>query len=401
MAMSEQTAPATAADSSGTIIHRKAAAGLAEHQARAMSLAKALRLTFAKVADTLFDMSIGVISVRRETLARDAINDALGSDGLRMVFDGPMRARAAVILDGELVASLIQQQTMGKVLPDTSDSERTLTATDAAVCAPFLEEVLNEAAKLPEDPNDVQVISDYRFGVWAEDARILGMALEAQDYDLIHIDLDIAGGVRQGHALLCMPQIETVPMRARLSSEEGTTSGQALAPMGAQLSETVLNLEAEVRISLAQARMSLRKLGQLEVGATLDLVQARFDNVAIQTIEGRTVARAVLGQLDGNRAVQVKTAQSAGPTPMFNAGGLSAGAMALAGPTGLDPDMTDMASMGADLADISEATGIPDLPDMPEFDDTSDLPDLPDMTDLPDLPDMGALEDLPDLPELD
>lgn len=397
MAMPEQSAPSDAAATTGTIIHRKAAAGRAEHQARAMSLSKALRLTFAKVADKMLDMSVGVIGVRRELVSRDALDTSLEMDGLRMVLDGPDRVRAALILNGDLVGALIQQQTMGKVIPETSETPRNLTTTDAAICAPFFEQVLSQAAGMPENPEDRQIITGYRFGVFVENARLLGMALEAQEYHVIHIDLDLAGGVRQGQLMLCMPKFDEAPLNVDIAADEPAQLAIA-GPASPQLSETVLNLEAEVRISLAQARISLRHLGQLEAGSMLDLVQARFDNVGIQTIEGRTVARGVLGQLDGLRAVQVKSAQVAAQAGDFT--------------TAIGSASEDQLALGADLdgfADDDALTqdAMPDLPDMPamagleETVDVPDLPDLPDLTDLPDLPDMSDLESLPDLPELD
>lgn len=400
MAMPEQSAPTDAAAPTGTIIHRKAAAGRAEHQARAMSLAKALRLTFAKVADQMFDMSVGVISIRRELVPREALDDALAMDGLRMVLDGPARVRASLILDNDLVGALIQQQTMGKVMPETSETPRALTATDAAVCAPYFEQVLKRAALMPENPEDRQIITGYQFGVFVENARLLGMALEAQEYDVIHVDFDLAGGVRQGKLVLCLPKIDEVPMALEFAADEPELLGIA-GPSNPQLSETVLNLEAQVRISLAQARMSLRRLGQLEVGSTLDLVQARFDNVGIQTIEGRTVARGVLGQLDGFRAVQVKSSQGGTAKGLFSSG--IAGAPE--GQLAIGSDLGGFASENEPMLDsMPDLPDLPDIPEMAEPEGTSalpDLPDLPDLTDLPDLPDMSDLENLPDLPELD
>lgn len=393
MASPEQSARPAAAAPIDTIIHRKAQAGLAEHQARAMSLAKALRLTFAKVADKMFDLSMGVIAVRREVRTAEDIAEALQQDGLRMVFDGPDRQRAGIIIDGNLVAALIQQQTMGKVLPDTSNSPRPLTATDAAVCSPFLEAVLKQAALMPESPEDSAVISGYRFGVFAENARLMGMALDAQDYDLVHIDLDIAGGVRQGHVLLCMPQKELAAPSASASldtvaDEETVHSGQGtVAPL---LSETVLNLNAEVRISLATCKMSLRRLGELKEGSVLELGNVSFDRVAVQTLAGQTVARGILGQLDGQRAVQVQPARK-GPMPVFEAD------------TPPKPQTTGLLDDGSAAVDEyvqTDVLGGLKESGMIEVSDLPEIPDLPDLPDLPELPELDGFDTLPDLPDL-
>ena len=85
MASLEQPAPTPAAAPKETIVHRKAKTSRAERQSRAMSLAKALRLTFAKQADAKFDMSLGVISVRRETRTRETLAETLEQNGLRFL----------------------------------------------------------------------------------------------------------------------------------------------------------------------------------------------------------------------------------------------------------------------------------------------------------------------------
>ncbi|NNK16829.1 MAG: flagellar motor switch protein FliM, partial [Sulfitobacter sp.] len=266
------TAPDTSAHgdvgTGGTIIHRKAQVGKAEHQARAMSLAKALRLTLARVSDDLFDMSMAVIGVRTEKCAGDDLSGKLSDPGLLMLLDGPARSRAAAVFDPTLVGALIQQQTMGKVLKDTGDSARAMTPTDAAVCAPFLNAVLERAAPLPEDTDDQRLIAGYRFGAWVEDARVLGMALEAADYQVVQVQLDIAGGLRQGRLLLCMPQAEALSETLDApSSIESGMQGAAVQQPSEILSETVQNLKAELRISLVQLKMPLRAVGALEVGS--------------------------------------------------------------------------------------------------------------------------------------
>lgn len=393
----------------GTVIHRKVQAGLAEHQSRAMSLAKALRVTLAKVADDLFDLSMAAIGVRVETRSGDDLPDALATPGLLMLLEGPGRGRAAAILDAALVGGLIQQQTMGKVLAAADPQDRPLTPTDAAICAPFVDALLQRAALLPEKPKDQQLIAGFAFGAWVEDARILTMALDAPDYELIHLNLDIAGGVRQGTMLLCMPRPEAGSLRAQLvQSSPGADGLPTPAAPASTLSQTAVNLPATLRVSLETVRMSLRQLGSLKIGSQIDLGTPRFDNVRIQTIAAKTVTRGQLGQVDGKRVVQVlQQGKTAADNPAKRGqGGHAAGA-------GLDLEhamngLTEM-DLPLDLADDLPAAGLSDLPDLPDLPDIPDLPDLPDLDEtatdtladgpfeLPDLPDMS---DLPDFDEM-
>ncbi len=361
----------------GSPLHRKVQAGRATHQARAMSLAKALRLTLAKVADDMFEMSMAVIGVRSETCAGEKLADHLAASGLLMLLDGPMRTRAAVVLDASLVGALIQQQTMGKVLPQPDMSARDMTQTDAAISAPFVNALLERAAPVPEDPKERQLITGFAFGAWVENLRLLCMALEAEHYELIHLSLDIAGGVRQGQMTLCMPAVEQPDDGDGLETgQDAPEDGTPPSHCKPDLSETVLNLHADLRIALTQRKMTLRSLSELEVGSTLELGNASFDQVRIQTLTGAPIGRGILGQLDGVRAVQVDRVSAALP-------------LRRRGEDRESLDLPDISKPQAAPARQPEVHGFeaklqqPDASMNPDRDPVVELPELPDMSDLP------------------
>lgn len=371
----------------GTIIHRKAQAGRAEHQARAMSLAKALRLTVARVADDLLDVAVAAIGVRSQRCPGDEISEHLDGGGLLMLLDGPARARGAAIFDLPLVGALIQQQTMGKVLDAGEDGERSMTPTDAAVSAPYLDAVLERVARLPEAEEEQRLIAGYRFGAWIEDARVLAMALDTPDYEVIRIQLDIAGGLRQGRILLCLPRVAEEAEATVPSGDAKEGEDPRRGPRPRTLADTVQKLEAELRVSIAELRMSLRRLSGLQPGSVIEIGAPSFNDVRIQSFAGKTVSRGGLGQVDGMRAVQVKV-DGATPRQQDGAGdqagsganafgmGLSVGAEAT-----VDAVSYPEGDAPADLPQPDTDAPLPDLPDLPEF---ADLPDLPDMSDLPD-----------------
>lgn len=357
-----------------TIMHRKVQAGRAEHQSRAMSLAKALRLTLAKVADEMFDMSMAVIGVRSETCSGEGLAEHLADPGLLMLLDGPSRRRAAAFIDPSLVGALIQQQTMGKVLSLSDGSERPMTPTDAAISAPFLDLLLSRTASVPDDPQEQHLIAGYTFGAWVEDARVLGMALDAPEYELIHLSIDISGGVRQGRILLCMPKGQGAPVEGAGRDENADLSQTAQPPVIA-LSDTVMNLPANLRISLAQIRMTLRSLGALEVGSVIELETSALDKVVIEALTGRPVGRGVLGQLDGNRAVQVQSTRLAAQPLRRRESDREE----------LDlPDITKPVKRRMGPEEHADITPLPSVL-LPVVPDLADLPELPDMSDLPEL----------------
>ena len=96
-------------------LRRKVQAGEAEHQARAMSLPKALRLTLAKVANEFWGMPLAALGITTERRELDACAEVFDDSQLLLLLDGPEQLRAAAMLDASLVGALIQQQTMGKV----------------------------------------------------------------------------------------------------------------------------------------------------------------------------------------------------------------------------------------------------------------------------------------------
>lgn len=385
-----------------TALHRKAKAGRAEHQARAMSLAKALRLTLAKIAEEKFEMSMAAIGLRSQKCAGEKIDQELSDTDLLMLFDGPGRSRAAVMMDSLFVGALIQQQTMGKVLAAPDGADRPMTPTDAAIAAPFLDEVLNSAAPMLEDSEEQKLIAGFRFGAWVEDVRVLAMSLDAPNYHLVHIDVDISGGVRQGRIVLCMPQGHE-KLHKPVSDGAGEDAvAPGSPPERVTLSETVMKLTVDLRISLAQLRMPLRDLSKLEVGNILDLGAASFGKIRVQTLAGRAVGRGTLGQLEGLRAVQVETTSDvalklqrrASDRDKMNLPDISA-------PQSKIEDRRD----AADLSALGTLPDLPDMSDLPELDNHTEaapvdgLPDLPDLPDMSDLPDFDAVSDMPALPE--
>lgn len=392
---------------------RKAVVGREEHQARAMTLPKALRLTAAKVANEMFDMALAVIGFRAERHAGDALAPLFDDAGLLMLLEGPDRQRAAAMMDANFVTALIQQQTMGKVTPAPEGGEtRTLTDTDAAICAPFLDALLSRVTPLPEVPSEQALVAGYVFGARTQEPRLLLMALEAQAYRVLHLTVDIEGGRRQGKLMLCLPDAV---------GEGGHGTAGSVTPAGVPvvdpqkprtLTEPVMALTVDLPVALTRVQLPLSQLSQLKVGDSLPLDAADFGAVRVLTPQGKTLGRGSLGQVNGLRALRItsQTGAQAGAATFGDADGFGTGAPS--GATGLEmaegampeglpdlPEMSDLPELegmaGADTAPLPDVGDLPDMSDLPE------MSDLPDLGDMPDLPDMSDLPDFDDLPELE
>ena len=94
---------------------------------------------------------------------------------------------------------------MGKVVASTGDSPRKMTITDAAICAPLIDALLPRASKLPDAAADRLLLEGYHFGAGVSDSRLMLMALEATNYTVIEMTVDMAVGTREGKLILIMP----------------------------------------------------------------------------------------------------------------------------------------------------------------------------------------------------
>lgn len=94
-----------------SVLQRKAQVGKQDHQARAMTVPKALRVALAKVADKSFDMALAVIGVAQERWSGDEIEGKMEEGKLLLLLDGPAAATGGAVLDATLVNAIVQQQT--------------------------------------------------------------------------------------------------------------------------------------------------------------------------------------------------------------------------------------------------------------------------------------------------
>ena len=255
-----------------------------------MTVAKALRVSFAKVADKLLDLALAVIGVTRERCDGDQLPDKIDEAGLLLLLDGPGGATGGAVLGAGLVTALVQQQITGRVHPaPATPAERRMTATDAALCAPVLEALFERAHGMLETPKDKGVLNRYSFGARCENARLFNLALGAHEYHLIHMTVDLAGGAVQSTMTLILPE----PAEEEQPDEAG--SGGYVPREARTLGETLLCVPAELSAVLCQVRMSLSQMNALKPGKTIPVPSEAFENVSLVSLDGRRVARGVMG----------------------------------------------------------------------------------------------------------
>lgn len=372
---------------SNAVLRRKATVGREAYQARAMSPAKALRLALSKAADELFDLPLAVTGVQQSRVGLDSMLKELSDETLLILLDGPDQSLGVMTLDIQLLGGLIEMQTTSRVIPAAAEA-RPPTRTDAAMVAPLVDAFLERFEdNLAEEP-DGYWVTGFRFGVRVEDLRMLGLALEAPDYNFFKLNVDLFGGAKMGEISLLLP--------VRAAPRKGADSAQDGASIGVNLTKTLMNVPTDINAVLRRLTMPLSAISQLKVGDVLTLPSEALGAVVLEASPKKPLAEVSLGQLNGFRAVRLNGA-------ILGAGKTAAPEMG----AGFDVEDTESTATSLpDLGGLPELPALPDLPDLPDLDlpdiggDLAGLPDLPSLPDLPDLPALDMAQGVGDLPDI-
>lgn len=280
-----------------SVIQKKARHAREDFDARAMSPAKALRLSLEKCSDRLFDLAVTVGTVEQRRLPHAALKQEAGSDSLILLLDGPEGERGAALIDRQFVQALLEVQTMGAVRPGTA-AERPFTGTDAAIAAPLADALLEEFDTRMADADARQAPGRFRFGDRVADARALTLALEAPEFELFRFTLDIASGAKTGVMGLVLPQAAI--HRAEPASAAGGRQRAAF-----EIRDMAMSAPVTLDAVLDRVELPLARVCALEPGMTLPIGAAAIGQTELVASRGHVAAVVQLGQMNGFRAVRL------------------------------------------------------------------------------------------------
>lgn len=284
-----------------SILQRKAALGTQEQVAKAMSVARAMRQSIAKIGKEMFEMSLSAIGVVTEERKSVNLHELINEDALLCLLEGDDGKVGAAIIGADIVGGLIQQQTMGDVSAATG-APCSMTKTDAAMCAPMLDALFERVAPMLEAEVERNIVGGFRFGTRFEDARALDMALDMQDYFVVRLTLDLAGGIKQGEMSLIVPK---VPPAAEFGAETSSNKDDD-SQLVSKMNDVVMKLPTELNMILCKISLELAQVEQLVVGETLALPHNTFPETEIVTANGNVIGSGVLGEVNGIRALRLK-----------------------------------------------------------------------------------------------
>lgn len=286
-------------------IARKLSVAQDDRHGDTRSILRALRLALARAADETAGLALSVIGATQARRDRDELGRSVPEGCLYLLLENEAGALGAACLDRSCVTAILQQQTMGQVF-DLSDSDRPFTGTDAAMAAPLIDVLLSRGQEECDLPADRRCLAGSQFAAKADNRRGLILALEAEDYRVFDLTLEIAGGKGQGRLTLLLPDL---PEPTDPESGEGTENP------GRKLDQSFGVMRAELSAVISRVRLPLSAFSGMRPGDLLPLIGDKLDRTEILTIEGQQIALARLGQCRGMRAVRLNEKRP-DPTPV-------------------------------------------------------------------------------------
>ena len=283
------------------VLRRKIGGSWADKGDDDKSALRALRLATARASRKVMNLRLDVIGGSHAERSDDTLAEAIEEDGLLLQLQRDGAVSGAAILSPSLVNALVQQQTYGALFP-SEDGERTYTDTDAALCAPICEEILNRATALTDREPDRHALNGHAFSARVKELPSLLVALEGDRFRVFDLTVEIEAGMAQGRLTFVAPVWEP-PM---------VTTDQAPSGQGLTLGDAAMH--ALVRLNAIMCRIPLmsKDLMALSEGDFLPLPAYRLDRTELLTMSGKPIAAGRLGRVDGLRAVRVNETTAPG-----------------------------------------------------------------------------------------
>ncbi|NDV00919.1 FliM/FliN family flagellar motor switch protein [Pseudoroseicyclus tamaricis] len=260
------------------------------------SVARVLRLSMARAAETAMGLSLAVLGVGEELLELEPALDTLGEDWLLIGLCGPDGMISGLAgLDAESRAAVVEMQTLGALRARPAEP-RPITATDAALAMPLIDGLIADL---------VETAGETPLNGWADGASCLRRLSGAQAarlvlpeglYRLARLTLDFGGEGRQGALFLMLPA----------EGREAAGQHDSGPEWNATLRSAVLSAPAVLTAVLHRMRLTYADVAAFEVGQVLPLPGVTVGSVRLEGADGRLHARARLGQASGLRAVRVE-----------------------------------------------------------------------------------------------
>lgn len=254
------------------------------------------------------DLEVRSLAVARFSLAE--ILETVPDRALLALLDGPQGGLGVLMLSPMVTASLIEMQTLGR-LAAQAPAPRRPSRIDAAMVAGVIDRALVGLDETLAEEADLAWAGGFRYASWLEDARPLALMLEEETYRVLTAEVGLGAGSRDGRVILVLPA-EGRGERPALTTE----AAESAAPQFTQdLQAQILQADCRLDAVIGRLRLPLHRIMALAAGETLVLPSAALDAIAVETVDGRRIASARLGQHRGMRALKLNEAPATTPLP--------------------------------------------------------------------------------------
>lgn len=273
------------------------------------------RLAFARAARACTGLLVEVAAMRLHRRSLAELLELPPDRGLLALLDGPQGGLGLIAMSPEVMSALIERQTTGRVSASPPLPRRP-TRTDAAMVAGTIDRALEELEALLAEEADLVWAGGFRYASFLEDPRPLGLLLEDQPYRVLTAELALEGGVRKGGLILALPAEGrglSPPLRRPLEQEPASPG------FPAALAEAVMGAGCVLQAVIGRAVLPLHQVLALQPDQLLPLPEASLDRIALESLDGRRLVRARLGQNKGMRALRLAPEAAPAAAPVQGA----------------------------------------------------------------------------------
>lgn len=282
---------------------------------------KAWPLALARAARARMGLAVDCTQMRADRLSLAELLDLAPDRALIALLEGPKDGLGVLMLSPEVLAAVIESQTLGRVLPGPV-AARKPTRTDAALVADLIDAALQglEEALLTEE--DLVWTDGFRYASFLDEPRPLALMLEDAGWKVLRCRCDLAG-VREGDLVLALPA-EGHGRRPHRAAAPAAPEVPQVDRFTDDLAAQVLGAEAGLTGVLGRLRLPLAAALALKPGDVLPLPGAQLSAVEVTGGDGRLMALGKLGQCRGQRAIRLTDIGSVAAPPPAMAGPLPA-----------------------------------------------------------------------------
>lgn len=268
---------------------------------RAKGAEAAWKLALARTLRASIGLDLTVTDLHQDRRSVAELLEMPPDQALIAMLAGPAEGLGMIALSPDIMAGLIEMQTMRRVIPNAAPPRKP-TRTDAAMTCGLIDAALTDLDAGLEQDEDLVWAGGFRYASFLEDPRPLGLLLEDQPYRVLRADLSLEGGAKTGSILLALPADGRGPRPKPVNPVEGAGAGLMFT---AALSEQIRSAEAVLTAVLARVSLPLQMVLSLKPGDPVVLGTAVLDQIDLEGINGVRLAGGKLGQNRGMRAVRM------------------------------------------------------------------------------------------------